>query len=111
MKAIIPAEIGVPTLRMEIPEQANTEAIAKDLDMTDKLCEAVAVCITSYQQRITNLYNRCVRQHAFRAGDLVLRRVFENTTDPTVGKFQPNWERPYMIVRVRVARSYALEGH
>ena len=36
----------------------------------------------------------------FRARDLVLRRVFENTTDPTFGKFQPNWEGPYMIVKV-----------
>ena len=62
MEAIIPTEIGVPTLRMEIPEKANTEAIAKDLDMTDELHEAAVVRIASYQQRITNLYNRHVKQ-------------------------------------------------
>ena len=49
MEAIIPTEIEVPTLRVEIPENANTEAITKDLDMTDELCEATAVCIASYQ--------------------------------------------------------------
>ena len=54
MKVIIPIEIRVPTLRTEIPEKANTEAIAKDLDMTDELREAAAICITLYQQRITN---------------------------------------------------------
>ena len=77
MEVIIPTKIGVPTLQMEIPEKANTEAIAKDLDMSGEFCEVVVVRITSYQQRKTNLYNRCVRQLAFRAGDLVLGRVLE----------------------------------
>ena len=65
MEAIISIEIGVPTLRTEILEKPNTKAIAKDLDMTNELREAVAICIASYQQRITNLYNRHVRQRAF----------------------------------------------
>ena len=109
MEAIIPTKIGVLTLRTEVPEKANTEAIAKNLDMTGELREAAAVRITSYQQRMTNLYNRHVKQCAFRAGDLVLRRVFENTTDPAADKFQPNWEGPYMIVRVGAVKLYALD--
>ena len=97
MEAIIPIEIGVPTLRTKIPEEANTESIAKDLDMTDELREAAVVLIASYQQRITNLYNRRVKQRVCEVGDLVLRRVFENTFDPTVDKFQSNWEGPYTM--------------
>ena len=58
--------------------------------MTDELYEAMVVRMVSYQQRLTNLYNRHVKPRAFRAGDLVLRRVFENTADPTADKFQPN---------------------
>ena len=77
----------MPTLRTKIPEKVNTKAIAKDLDMADELREAAAIRMASYQQRITNLYNMRVRQRAFRAGDLVLRRVFENTADLAVGKF------------------------
>ena len=110
MEAIIHTKIWVPTLRTEIPEKANTEAITKDLDMTDELREAAAVRIASYQQRITNLYNRHVIQYAFRAGDLVLRRVFVNNIDPIAYKFHPNWEGPYMIVRVGAAGSYALNN-
>ena len=72
MEAITPTEIRVPTLRTEIPEEAKTEAIVKDLVMKDELCEAAAVRIASYQQRITNLYNRRVKQRVFRARDLVL---------------------------------------
>ena len=95
---------------MEVPEKANNEAITKDLYMTNELHEVAAVLIALYQQRITNLYNNCVKQRVFRAGDLVLRRVFENTVDPAVDKFQLNWEEPYKKVRVGAAGSYALNN-
>ena len=90
----------MPTLQTKILEKANAKVVTKDLDMIDEFCEAVTVCIASYQQRLTNLYNRHVKSDAFQPEDLALRRVFENTTDPAVGKFQPNWTGPYMIVRV-----------
>ena len=90
MEAIIPTEIGVPTLRTEIPKKTNAEAVTNDLDMAYKLREAATVHVASYQQRLTNLYNMHVKSHAFQARDLVLRRIFENTANPTVGKFQSN---------------------
>ena len=108
MEALIPTKIGVPMVRTKIPKKANSEAIGKDLDMAYELHEAAFVHMALYQQRITNLYNRCVRQRAFQARDLVLRRVFENTVDPIAGKFQPYWEGPYTIVKVGIARLYAL---
>ena len=58
---------------------------------------------------LANLYIKHVKPRAFQAGDLVLRRVFENTVDPAASKFQPNWEGPYMIVRVGAAGSYTLK--
>ena len=76
--------------------------------MENELREAVVVRIASYQQRLANLYNRRVKPQTFQDGDLVLRRVFENTTNPTDGKFQPNWERQYTEVRVGVVGSYEL---
>ena len=108
MQVIIPTEIGIPTFRTEIHEKANAEVVTKDLDMKNELHEVADVCITSYQQRLTNLYNKHVNPHAFRAGDLVLRSVFENMADLVAGKFQPYWEGPYVIARVGLARSYAL---
>ena len=108
MEATIPTEIGVPTFRTKILEKANTEAIAKDLDMIDELR---GICGCTYSVVSTkngkSIY-RHIKQRAFRARDLVLRRVFENTADPAAEKFQPNWEGPYMIVRVGVAGLYAL---
>ena len=98
----------MPTIRAEIPKKANVEAIVKDLDTIDELSKAAAVPIESYHQRLENLHNRRVKLRTFLPGELVLRRVFGNTTNPADGKFHPNWEGPYMVVQVRTAGSYAL---
>ena len=45
----------------------------------------------------------------FQPGDMVLRKVFENTVDPSVEKFQPNWEGPYIVTRPSESGSYALD--
>ena len=81
----------------------------RELDTSDKLLEAVAIRVTSYQRRLANCYNKRVRPRVFQPGDLVLRRVFENTADPTTGKFQPNWEGPYIVTRSRESGSYAID--
>ena len=65
MEAIIPIEIGMLTLRIEVPGTANAEAISKDLVMAYELREAAAIRIASYQQRMTNLYNRNIKLCAF----------------------------------------------
>ena len=65
--------------------------------MSDEQREAAAIRITSYQRRLANSYNKRVMPRVFQLGDLVLRKVFENTADPTTGKFQPNWEGPYVV--------------
>ena len=71
MEAIIPTKIGMPTIRIEISEEENVEVITKDLDIIDKLREAAAVRIASYQQRLANLHNRCVKPRTFKVGELV----------------------------------------
>ena len=107
MEAIVPTEIGMPTLRTDIPEQLNTESVIKDL--ADELHEAVAVRIASYHRRLTNLSNRRVKPRMFQPRDLVLRKVFENTVDLSIGKFQPNWEGQYIVTRVGESGLYALD--
>ena len=37
MEAIIPTEIGMPTIRSDVPEQENVELVLKDLDTVDEL--------------------------------------------------------------------------
>ena len=76
MEAIVPTEIGMPTLRTDLLELSNAETMIKDLDTTDELRETAAIWITSYQNRLENLYNRRVKPRMFQLGDLVLRNFF-----------------------------------
>ena len=90
MEAIVPTEISMPTLQSDLIEKSNAETVIKDLDTTNELREAAVVRIASYHSRLENIYNRRVKPYAFQPRDLVLRKVFKNTTNLSVGKFQPN---------------------
>ena len=79
----------MPMFRTDSPEQSNAETVIKDLDIVDELREAAAVRIASYHSRLANLYNRHVKPHMFKPGDMIRRKVFENTVDSSVEKFQP----------------------
>ena len=109
IEAIVQTEIGMPMLRTNIPEQSNAETVIKDLDMADELYEAAAVRIASYHNKLANLYNMRVKPLVFQPGDLVLRKVFENTVDPSIGKFQLNLEGPSIIPRAGKSGLYALD--
>ena len=108
MEAVIHTEIGLPTVRTTASESANEESIVRELDTSDELREAAAIRLASYQHRLANSYNKRVRRRVFQPGDLVLRKVFENTADPRAGKFQPNWEGPYIVRRLEEPGSYAI---
>ena len=81
----------------------------KELDTVDELRESAAIRIASYQHRLERSYNKRVKPRGFQPGDMVLISVFENTTDPIAGKFQPNWEGPYLITRAGESGAYTLD--
>ena len=109
MEAIVLIEIGMPMLRIDLPEQSNTETMIKYLDMADELRKATVVRIASYHSKLANLYKRLVKPHMFQLGDLVLRKVFENTANSSTEKFQANWEGPYIVSGSGESGSYALD--
>ena len=109
MEVIIPIEIGMPTIRTNVPEQGDVDLVIKDLDIVDELRESAAIRIASYQRRLVNFYKKSVKLRAFQPRDLILRKVFENTADSTAGKFQPNWEGPYLVTRASESGAYALD--
>ena len=87
MEAVIPTEIGLPAIRTTTPESENAGLVVRELDTSDELREAAVIRVASYQHRLENYYNKRVKPRVFHPGDLVLRKVFENTVDPTTGKF------------------------
>ena len=109
MEVVIPTEIGQPTIRTATPESENAGSVVRELDISDELWVAAAIRVASYQRRLENSYNKRVKPRVFQPGVLVLRKFFENTTDPSAGKFQANWEGPYVITRPEEFGSYAVD--
>ena len=48
MEAIILTEIGMPTIRSDMPVQENAELVIKDLDTVDELRKSATIRIASY---------------------------------------------------------------
>ncbi|RVW35069.1 Pro-Pol polyprotein [Vitis vinifera] len=67
MDAVIPTEIGLPTIRTEAAKQndANTE-IGRNLDWADEVRESAAIRMADYQQRVSAHYNRKVKPRSFK---------------------------------------------
>ena len=91
MDAVIPIEIGLPTIRTEAGRQgdANME-LGRNLDWADKVKESASIRMADYQQRAAAHYNRKARPRVFKIGTLVLKKVFENTVERGAEKFQAN---------------------
>ncbi|XP_076885112.1 uncharacterized protein LOC143534534 [Bidens hawaiensis] len=105
-KAMIPTEIMIPTARscLQNPE-TNNQDLPDNLDMVDVLRDSTKIRIAAFNQRITNSYNKNIRVRSFQVGDLVLRKAFQNTTDPKDRKLAPKWEGPYKIEAEFLKRS------
>ena len=110
MDAVIPTEIGLPTIRTDAAKQndANTE-LGRNLDWADEVRESAAIRMVDYEQRASAHYNCKVRLRSFKNGTLVLRKVFENTAKTGVGKFQANWEGPYIVSKSSESGAYHLQ--
>ncbi|XP_028106474.1 protein NYNRIN-like [Camellia sinensis] len=98
MEAVIPLEIGMPTIRSEsFQPDLNNEAVASELDLAKERRERALVHIAAYQQELSKKYNKAVHPRLFKVGDWVLRKVLGNTVVQGEGKLGANWEGPYKL--------------
>ncbi|XP_074293028.1 uncharacterized protein LOC141619919 [Silene latifolia] len=97
-EVVIPSEVMVPTHRYgcQTAEQNKVE-MARSLDTVDELRESAYIRMASYKQSVARTYNKNVKIKTLEVGDLVLRRVFENTKNHKAGKFAYKWEGPYQV--------------
>ena len=110
MDAIIPTEIGLPIIQIEAGTQDDAnEELGRNLDWADEVRETVSIRMEDYQQRASAHYNRKARPRSFKNGTLVLRKVFENTVEIGAGKFQANWEGPYIVSKSSESGAYHLQ--
>ncbi|GFZ04843.1 hypothetical protein Acr_17g0004150 [Actinidia rufa] len=90
-EAVIPLEVSLPTIRIEAYDaNHNKEVLARDLDLVEERRENALIRMADYQKQLAKTYNQRVQHREFSVGDLILRKVVENTKDPTNGKIGPN---------------------
>ncbi|KAG7594099.1 Zinc finger CCHC-type [Arabidopsis thaliana x Arabidopsis arenosa] len=102
-ECVIPTEAEIPGIRRRLlPEQenSNTQMMLDELDLIDERRDSALVRMQNYQSATARYYNSHVKHRRFHEGDLVLRKVFQNTAELNAGKLGANWEGPYKISKV-----------
>lgn len=100
MEAMAPAEVNVTSLRRsKMPQyvELNRDMLLDALDGLEEKRDQALLRIQNYQNQIERYYNKKVRARPLELGNLVLRKVFENTKELNTGKLDTNWEGPYKI--------------
>ena len=76
VEAVIPLEIGLPTLRSEEFDLENNEhALVKDLDLTQECKDLAMIRLASYQGNLRKKYCKNVSKRVLTQGNLVLYKV------------------------------------
>ena len=108
-EAMLPVELDPPShRRLTYDLEQNILLMMESLDSIDEMREKSQLRVAAYQQKVARYFNSKVKERKFNVGDLVLRRVFLNTRDPTAGVLGPNWEGPYQIEEVLHPGPYKL---
>ncbi|KFK42631.1 hypothetical protein AALP_AA1G020200 [Arabis alpina] len=103
IEAMAPAEVSVNSLRREImttDPDLNDRMLMDNLDHIEEERGRALVRIQNYQQIAARYYNKRVRSRSFSVGDLVLRKVYENTAEYKAGKLGAHWEGPYQVSKI-----------
>ncbi|GJY54042.1 reverse transcriptase domain-containing protein [Tanacetum coccineum] len=99
MKAVIPAETGMPTLRTaKIDMVQNDEALEINLDLSEERREQAAIGEARSMAKIEKYYNSKFHNTSFKPGDLVYRNNDVSHAKDS-GKLSPKWEGPYKITK------------
>ncbi|GKF42610.1 reverse transcriptase domain-containing protein, partial [Tanacetum coccineum] len=107
-EAVIPAEIGMPTLRTaEVVLVQNNEALEINLDLFEERREQAAIHEAKSKARMEKYYNFKVKNTSFKPGDLVYHNNDASRTEGT-GKLGPKWEGPYEFTKALGKGAYKL---
>nr|GEY46253.1 reverse transcriptase domain-containing protein [Tanacetum cinerariifolium]GEZ12038.1 reverse transcriptase domain-containing protein [Tanacetum cinerariifolium] len=114
LKAVILAEIGMPTLRTaEVDMVKNNEALGISLDLLEEKRGQAAIHEARNKAKIKRYYNARVQSTSFRPGDFVYRSN-EASHAKDGGKLGPKWEGPYEVMEALGKGAYRLRdrnGH
>nr|GFA77496.1 reverse transcriptase domain-containing protein [Tanacetum cinerariifolium] len=100
----IPAEIGMPTLRIEIDMVQNDKALKLNLDLFEEKREQAA----RRKAKMEKYYNFKVRNTNFKLGDLVYHNNDASHAQDE-GKLGHKWEGPYEVIEALGKGAYKLK--
>ncbi|GKV15560.1 hypothetical protein SLEP1_g26342 [Rubroshorea leprosula] len=102
-EAVIPVEVELSFDRADRynDDLNNEQLLRENLDLVEEVREMSRIKNMAYQGRVAKFYNKRVRAHQFKVGDLVLCKAGLTNTYSHMGKLAPNWEGPYMVVQIK----------
>ncbi|GJY46962.1 hypothetical protein Tco_0436025 [Tanacetum coccineum] len=110
-EAVIPTEIGMPTLRTtEIDLTKNNEALGMSLYLIEERREQAAIQEAKSKKKMEKYYNSRVRDTSFKPGDMVYRSN-EASHAKDEGKLGPKWEGPYEVKESLGKGAYKLKDY
>ncbi|GJS50738.1 hypothetical protein Tco_0624100 [Tanacetum coccineum] len=110
-QVVIPAEIGMPTLRTtKIDLTKNNEALGMNLDLIKERREQAAIQEAKSKKKMEKYYNSRVRDTSFKPGDMVYRSN-EASHARDEGKLGPKWEGPYEVKESLGKGAYKLKDY
>ncbi|XP_019155161.1 PREDICTED: uncharacterized protein LOC109152033 [Ipomoea nil] len=113
VKAVLPLERQIPSLRLAIQEgltdEDNVMLRLAELEALDEKRLQTQQSLECYQARISRAFNKRVRIRSFQVGDKVLavRRPII-ITRKTGHKFTPKWDGPYVVQEAYSGGAYKL---
>ncbi|KAK9050039.1 hypothetical protein SSX86_030992 [Deinandra increscens subsp. villosa] len=107
-EAVIPAEIGMPSYRLQMQVTDNEEALRTNLDFLEERREITAIRESRYKKEMAKYYNAKAKVHQYKEGEYVLRNNEVSRALP-LGKMSPKWEGPYIIKKAIGNGSYILK--
>nr|GEV94084.1 reverse transcriptase domain-containing protein [Tanacetum cinerariifolium] len=110
-EAVIPAKIGMPTLRtVEVDMVQNNEALGINLDLLEERREQAVIREAKSKAKIEKYYNSKVRSTSFKPGDLMYHRNDASRAEK-VGNLGTKWEGPYEVTKALGRGAYKLRDH
>ena len=109
MEAVLPIELLLPSGRviaeLKMDESEWSQSRMDQLDLLPEQRMRALYHAQCYQKRMARAYNKKVISRDFAPGDLVLRKIWR---PDTVGKFGPNWEGPFIVIKMLQGRALYL---
>ena len=81
-EAVIPMEIGLTNIRVKAYDgQRNRQELNNNFDLINEVRDKTSKRMKKYKGAMARYYNKKVKVRRFNVGDLVLRKVSQETKD------------------------------